>query len=127
MRRRIRLGRVRRCRGGNPLQCSRDISLTAISPAAGRRWVQHYFVAALIPLVASSRAIEQKPQRSDAIAFFQFLAVFLQNADELVAFPSTYTFVTASSCGDKHKRVTATDFLRPQAALHSPPRPWPYH
>ena len=51
--------------------------------------VQHYFVAALIPLVASSRATEQKPQRSDAIAFFQFLAVLSQavlsqNADELV-------------------------------------------
>jgi YidC periplasmic domain len=50
--------------------------------------VQHYFVAALIPLVASSRATEQKPQRSDAIAFFQFPAVLSQNADDLVAFHS---------------------------------------
>ena len=56
--------------------------------------VQHYFVAALIPLVASSRATEQKHQRSDTIAFFQFPAVPPQNADDLVAFHGNRLFTS---------------------------------
>jgi hypothetical protein len=77
-------------------------------PGGPPAMVQHYFVAALIPLVASSRPTEQKPQRSDAIALFQFPAVPPQNADDLVAF-------------------TATDLSHRQAVLHSPLHPWPYH